>query len=185
MGLRQLAADRPAAHDQQVLGAFGEVEDRLVGEMGHVGQSRHRRRDGPGAGGDDEALRRDAPAVDLDRVRPGEARRTLNDVDAQRPEALDRIDRRDTGNDAVDMAVDRGEIDLGAGRRHTEAPGGAYDLRRMAGRQHRLGRHAAGVEAVAAHRAALDQHGARAELGAAGGDRQAGGPGADHADIDP
>jgi hypothetical protein len=53
----------------------------------------------------------------------------------------------------------------------------------LAGGDQRLRRHAADVEAVAAHLAFLDQHHRHAERGGRGGDRQAAGAGADDAEI--
>ena len=56
-------------------------------------------------------------------------------------------------------------------------------LGRLGRRDQRLRRHAARVQAVAAHLARLDQHDARAHLHGPRRDRQAARPGADHADV--
>ena len=59
MRLRQLEADRPAADDDEMLGAALEFEDRLVGEIGRLGKARDRRHRGGRAGRDHEAPRLD------------------------------------------------------------------------------------------------------------------------------
>ena len=57
MRLRHLEADRAAADDDQMLGQHAVLEDRLVGEIGHVLEAGDRRHGGRRAGGDDEAAR--------------------------------------------------------------------------------------------------------------------------------
>ena len=53
IGLRELDADRPAADDEEALGAaLGEVEDGLVREVGDLVEARDRRHGGARAGGE-------------------------------------------------------------------------------------------------------------------------------------
>jgi hypothetical protein len=177
-------ADRPAADDDQMLGRGLALEDRLVGEVGHRVEPGDRRHRGARAGGEDDALGAHAHIARLDHARADEARGGADHGDAQPLEARLAVHRRDRGDDAVNVVVDLSEVDDGLGYRHAEAAGAARALGGVRGGEQRLRRHAAVVEAVAAHRRLLDQHGARAELRGAGGDGEAARAGADHADID-
>ena len=104
---------------------------------------------------------------------------------AETGEALLGIVRRDRGDDVVDMLVDLGEVDLGAPARRRRTASRLRDrsCARLAGRDQRLRRHAAGIEAFAAHLALFDQHDRHAERGGGRRDRQAAGAGADDADV--
>ncbi len=173
MRLRHLAADRPAADDDEVFGPLGQVEDRLVGEIGdrvEAGDRRHARR---GAGGDDEILRLHRRPVRLDLVLAGEARGGLQHGDAEPFEALDRIIRGDGADDAVHVIVDTPEFHLGLVRDDAEAVAVADRVRRVARGNQGFRGDTAVVEAVAAHLALLDEHRARAHLRRAGRDGQA------------
>ena len=81
------------------------------------------------------------------------------------------------------MIHGRGEVDGGLDRRDAEAAGVAHRLRGVARGDQRLGRHAAVVQAVAAHLGALDQDHARAELRGTGRHGQPRRAGADDAEI--
>ncbi len=72
----------------------------------------------------------------------------------------------------------------GSGRRRPNRAAPRGRLRGMGGGEQRLARHAAEVEAVAAHAVALDQGDAQAELRGDRGDRQAGRAGADHRQVE-
>ena len=43
MGLRQLQPDRPAADNNQMIGAFAQSEDGLIGQERHIRQTGYRR----------------------------------------------------------------------------------------------------------------------------------------------
>ena len=103
--LRELEPDRPRADDEEMLGAALELEDRLVGEIGRLGQSRDRRHRGGRAGRDHEAPRLDLEISDRDGCGIGEARRAGDHVHAEAGEALLRVVRRDRRDDAVHMRV--------------------------------------------------------------------------------
>ena len=93
--LRQFDADRPAADDDQMVRPPAVFEDCLVGEeldRVEAGNGRHHRRR---SGRDDEAPRADLDVPGNDRARVLEARLGLDDMDAERGEALDGIVRRD------------------------------------------------------------------------------------------
>ena len=114
----------------------------------------------------------------------GEPRLGAQHGDAEPFEPLGRIVGRDVGDHPLDAVADRGEIDLRRAHRSTPSCGAAPPQIREPGRgEQRLRRHAAEIQAVAAHRAALDQHDLGAELRRAGGDRQPAGAGADDAQI--
>ena len=129
--LGELAPDRPAADDDEVLGPFCEVEDRLVGEVRRLGEARHRRYRGPRARGEDRPARPDPRPVglDLDPV-PGEARLGLDHGDAQALEALDAVVRGDAGDHAAEVVADVEEVDLGLVAVDAEAGSGADGVRR-------------------------------------------------------
>ncbi len=183
MRLRQLAADRAAAEHDQVLGPLGQIEDRLVGQMRRVREARHRRHRRRRAGRDDEAARAHALAGDLDLPRPDEPRRRPQHADAKTGKPLLGIVGCDRCDHAMDVRVDRREVDRGLVAVHAEAGRGAHRMRRLAGGDQGLRRDAAVVQAVAAHLALFDQHHARAHLDGAGGDRQPTGASADDAEI--
>ena len=104
--LRQLDADRPAADDDQVLDALGVVEDRLVGEVGHLVEARDRRHHRRRAGRDDEAPRLDAVIAGRDRILVDELARGLDHAHAEAREALHRVVGRDRRDHALDVVVD-------------------------------------------------------------------------------
>ena len=92
--------------------------------------------------------------------------------------------RRDRGDDALHVPAHRREIDDRRRRLDAEPPAGSDCVRGMRGGEQRLRRDAAGVEALAAHFAALDQCRAHAELGRDRRDRKPGRAGADHAQVE-
>src|SRR5205814_6796013 len=65
--LGELATDGSRAYDQQPAGQFGECEDRFIGVVAALLQTRNRRLRGSHAGGDDGAVKLDAAAIDCDR----------------------------------------------------------------------------------------------------------------------
>ena len=183
--LSQLAADRAAADHDQVLRPLGQVEHRLVGQVRHFGETRDRRHGGGRAGRDHDPARPNAPPVRLDFLRPDEAGMGADDLDAELLEALLRVVRRDRRDHPFDVVVHAEEVDRGLVAVDAEAPGGANGVRGAARRDQRLGRHAAVVQAVAAHLALLDQHDLGAHLHRAGGNREPARARADHAQIGP
>ena len=183
MGLRHLQADRPAADHDQMAGQGAVGEDRLVGEIARIGQARDRRRRRPRAGRQHDAPALDAMRTGLQFGAADEARLFLQHAHAELLEALDRIVGRDGGDHLVHVIHDAAEIDRGLDRRDAEGRAVALRLRDLGGGDQRLGRHAAIVEAIAAHLGALDQHDAEAELGGARCHDQARRAGADDADI--
>ena len=147
----------------------------------------NRRHDRPRAGRDHEAAGRDLELdplrADDDGLGVAEARLALDHADAKAGEALLGIVRRDRLDDAMDVVVDLGELDDRLRGLDAERPAGAKGLGALARRDHRLRRHAAGVEALAAHPALFDQHHRHAERGCGRRDRQSGGAAANDAEI--
>ena len=182
-GLRHFQADRPGADDDEMLRPLGEIENRLVGEIRPLvesGDRRHRRRR---SGRDHEPARANFDIADNERPAILECRGALDDAHAEPGEALGRIVGRNRGDHAMHVRVHLGEIDRGARRRHAEHAGALHQPRALGRRQQSLRRHAAGVEAVAAHLVLFDQHRRHAERGRGRGNRQAAGAAADHANV--
>ena len=82
MRLAELKPDRPAAEHDEMLNALAHVEDRLVGEIGHLVEAGNRRDERRRPSGDDEAPRADQYASGLDRELVEEACARLDDADA-------------------------------------------------------------------------------------------------------
>ena len=96
----------------------------------------------------------------------------LDDGDAEPLEAGDGIVWCNGRDHAVDVVVHFREIDLGLYRCDAKRLSRAHAIGLPGGGEQRFRRHAAGVEAVAAHRIALDEHGAGAHLRGTGGNGQ-------------
>ncbi len=192
--VRHFQPDRPAAQDQQMRGRLGQVEQGLVGQERHLVEAGDRRHRGAAAGGDDDAPCEDAPvfrrqgsltARIVDRQGGGieETGLAASTVGAEGAVASGGVGRGDRGDHAPHMRAHRVPVDRRRRQVDPEAAGAARRFGRMRRGQQRLGRHAAGVEAVAAHRPALDQRHLEAELGCDRRDRQPGGAGADHGKV--
>ena len=161
--LRQLAADRPATEHRQPLRRLAQPRPQGVagqeGQIGQAGQRRHGRRrtagDDDGAGA--QHLGRTVGGRDLDMPgieQPGTAGAHLH---AQRGVALDRVVRGHRGHRLRHPRHHRAEIRAHR-RGHQPELGRATDLMRQSrSPDQRLARHAAGVQAVAAHVVRLDQ----------------------------
>ena len=182
--LRELEPDRAGADHDEMLRPLAHLEHGLVGEVWRLVETRNRRHRRRRAGRDDEAPRLDLELIaDRDGVRIREARLALDHPHAEPGEALPGIVRRDRRDHLVDVIVDLIEFDAGALRLDAERRRRPQRLGALGRGDHRLRRHAADVEAVAAHLAFLDQHHRHAERGGRGRDRQAAGAGADDAEV--
>ena len=187
--LRELEPDSARAEHDQMLRPLACVEDGLVGEdtgtasMPEIGGT---------AGCEPVAItKRRALISNLTSssgpsttVRPSRNRASPSMTRTRRPvkrslESFGAI----ASIDAVHMVVDLVELDAGLCRLDAERPAVAERLGALARGDHRLRRHAAGVEAFAAHAALLDQHDRHAERRRGGRDRQAGGACADDAKV--
>ena len=161
-GLRQLAADRAAAQHHQPLGALAQLPDVVGGQHLDLVEAGDRRHEGPRAGGDDDGARGQAlhPAVvvrDLHFPGRDDARRALRHVDTQPGVALHRIVRLDLLDDPLHALHHFAEVEVGCGTAHAELLGALHMRQELGRADQRLGRHAAGVQAVAAHRVLLHQ----------------------------
>ena len=187
--LRELEPARARAEDDQVLGPLARVEDVLVGEIRAL---RRCRRSTAPTGCEPVAITK---------------RRALisNLTSSSGPSTTVRASRKRASPSMTRtcMPVKRSLESFGAIASMTRCtwsltwsnstagfasltPNGplvAERLRALARGDHRLRRHAAGVEALAAHPALLDQHHGHAERRRRGRDRQAGGACADDAKI--
>jgi hypothetical protein len=109
--LAQLATDRPAADDDQVVGLVDQVEHRLVGQIGDLVEAGYRRHEGTRAGRHDEALGPDTDRPRLDLVGCDETGHGLDHTHAQTLETLDGIVRCDGCDHSRHMIVDGPEVD--------------------------------------------------------------------------
>ena len=105
----------------------------------------------------------------LHRARVDKPTGVADDLHTKVLEALLAVVGLDPLDGPPDVCHSTGVVDLGLGDRNPQRPGAADQARRMGDVQQGFGRHAADVEAVAPHGAALDQHGFRTQLGRAGG----------------
>ena len=187
-GLRQFAADRAATEHQQTAGQGAQRPQCVRGEQIHRLDAGYRRHEGAGAGGDDDVARgqRARAAVvlgHLDRPRRGDARPRVEAIDTERGVAVHRIMRFDGAHHARDALHHIGEIELRARLAHAERLR-MRDLRQQPRRaDQRLRRHAAGVQAVAAHAVLLDQRHLRLHCGTDVGGDQTGTAAADHQQV--
>ena len=90
---------------------------------------------------------------------------------------------RERGDHLLDVVVDAAEIDLGLVRRHPEGGGHAYGLGPRRGGRQRLGWDAAEMESCPAHAVGFDQNNGRAIAAGRLGGGEAGGSGADDANV--
>ena len=151
-------------HDE-MLDPLAHVEDRLVGEIGHLVEPGDRRNLRHRAGGDDESPRANQHAPGLDRELVEEVRLSLDHAHAQAGHALDGVVRRDRGDDAMHMVMHAAMVDLRLDDVDAEIGGGAHGVGALAGGEQRLGGDAAIIETVPAHAPLLDEHHGYAELG--------------------
>ena len=173
--LRQLAADRTAAEDDEALRLHTHLPEVLGGAVRDLGEPRDRRHERGGAGGDDDVARRQRASVHLDRPRRDDACAALDDVDAKPAVALGGVVRLDLGDDPLDALHRRGEVEPVRGLGDAVVARVADVVDELGRADQRLRGHAAGVEAVTAHRALLDQRHLGADGGAdVGGDEPAG-----------
>ena len=183
MRLRQFGADGAAADDDQMVRPGVQLEHRLVGQVGHRIQPGDRRHHRGGSRRDDKTLGLYPFAARFQFVGRHEAPFGLDHVHAQTCEAFYRIVRFNGGDNAADMLAQRRVIDLRRHRFHPEPVAVLHDIGGMRRRDQRLGRHAAVVQAVAAHPGPFHQRNAGAHLRGSGRDTEPPGPGADNADI--
>jgi hypothetical protein len=189
-GLGQLEPDRPRADDNEVRGRDREVEHRLVGEVRRLLESGNRRQRGRRAGGNDEASRPDLDVLagrlrHRHRARIAKARRPCDHVHTERGKAPDGIVGRNRRDHLVDVGVNAREVDLDPSGRDAEHLPARDGMRVPRHRNQRFRRHAAAVEAVAAHLSFLDQHDRHTEGSRGRRHREPARSGPDHADVRP
>ena len=182
-GLRQFDTRRAAAEDHQTRRQARDIENALVGQRPHQFDAGDGGQGGGGAGGDDEAARLDDAVARLAGVARDEFGSGADHPHPHRGEARGGIIGRDGGDHLLHVPLRQNEIDARLPCRNAEQARLPHGMGGMARRDQRLGRHAAVIEAVAAHRAFLHQHGGDAERGSGGGRRQSAGACADDAEI--
>ncbi len=182
--LRELDADVAAAEDQKRGGKGILVQERYVVEESVLHEPFDRWDGGPGAGGDDDVVRGQPPAIDVDLAARRQRGLAEDHLDAECAELFRII----VMLDGVALRAHRIHHRL---RRHARRPGfqavgiGMLHLVNETRRGHqRFGRHAAGPEAVAAQLLPLDQRNLASEARAAGSGNQPGRPSADDDDVE-
>lgn len=158
MGLGQFQTDRSATDNEEPAGQPLSFEDGLVGQVGNLVQTGDGRHLGRGSGRDDETPGTDAGVPGLDGSLVEEARLRLDHPDAQRSETLDRVIGSDRFDHALHMTVHSREIDFGLHAAHPERRGMTHAFGELGRCDQRLGRHAAIIQAIAAHASALDEN---------------------------
>ena len=182
--LRHFQTDRSTADDNEMRGQHVEIENGFVGETRSAVETRDRRQSRRRTGGDDKTAGANFKLIgDGDGALVLERRVPLDHAHAQSGKALGRIDWRDRGDHALHMRAHLSEIDRHRRRAHTERRAALYGMRMLGRRQQRLRRHAAGVEAVAAHFVIFDQHDGDAERGRRRSHRQPAAAAANHTNV--
>jgi hypothetical protein len=160
-GLAELAADRPAAENDEPARLLGEVPDRLarqrigLAEALDAGHARARARGYQGRAVPD------LPAVHGDRPGTRERAASLDHVDAVAAEAFCRVVRLDGPPRRVHARQHARKVDVWLRRLEAERVGTAHLVRQVGGRDEALARDAARPEAVASQAPALDDDDAR------------------------
>ncbi len=183
MRLRHLDADRPAADDHEMLWPVRRPEYAFIGKIRNAVQARDRRDCRTRSGRHHDAARLDPNVAGFDLRGADEPRLALDDADSEPGEALDRVHRLYGGDGGADMRMHGSEVDRRLVPIDAEDRRAAYGRCRLGGGQEGLGRHAAIVEAVAAHLALFDEHDGGAHLRGAGSHGKPAGTRTDHADV--
>ena len=181
--LCQLAADGSTAEHQQALRQLPQLPDRVTGQVARTVQSWNRGHQRPRTGGDDQAARGQPLPSDLDLPRAHHSGLAGDDLHTQTGVALDRVVRSDPRDHLLHPCHGVREIKLGGHRAHTVALALATLGEQAGGAQKGLGRHATGVQAVASHRALLDQSDTRLHGCGDVGRHQSGRAGPDHQQV--
>jgi hypothetical protein len=155
--LRQFSADGTRADHGQARRQACQIPDLFIGEMARFGQPGNRRRRRSRAGGNHRLAEVQGLAVDLDAVLAGEAGVAQKHVDAQFGHPVHRVVRAEIGAHPAHALHDLAEVDRHTVHLHAELARPRNLAQHLRGTDHRLGGHAAYVEAVAAEEMAFDQ----------------------------
>ena len=185
--LRQLTADRPAAQHDQPAGLLRQGPQVFGGENVDLVDTGDRRHERPRAGGDNNIAGGQGAlalgGVHGDFPGRGDARAALHAIHAQLGVTLHRIVGLDLADHLMDARHDVGEIEARRDAGEAVALRLLLQVRQPRALDQCLGRHAAGIQAVAAHLAFLDQRDTGFHRGGDIGAHQPGGAGADHHQI--
>ena len=155
--LRQFAAARPAAEHDEPGGQFAQFPDGVRRVAASFRQAGNRQSDRRSARGDDDVAGGDVALAHAHGVRGRDGGVAHDAVHAEGGVAFHRVVGRDLLDGALDAFHHRAEIELH--RRPLEAvlPGARRVGKHLRRTQQGLARHAARIQAVAAHAVALDQ----------------------------
>jgi hypothetical protein len=181
--LGQLAADRPAPHDQEPAGRLLALEHRLVGQEPGLPEARNLGDRGAAAGGQHDVARPENGPADRDGVRGFEGGLPEEDVDAEPLEPLGRIVRGDPRPHVLQSPDDAAVIHRHAGGIERLKAGAAHPGGGARRGDERLARDAAVVQAVAPHQVALHEGDAPPQAGRSGRGHEARGAAPDDHDV--
>ena len=181
--MRQFEADTSSADNNEMLGSFLQIENGFAGEKRSAIESGNRGNDGLRSRSNNETARANLEVARRHRSRILELRMRADDPNAQPGESLHGVRWLYRRDDRMHVVAHLGEIDADILNLEPERGRAADGLGPSRRRQQRFRRNGSGVETVAAHRLAFDQHGWHAEGSRGRGDRQAAGARADHANI--
>ena len=168
------------------VGRSDSEKNRLVREVGHIGQSRYCRCSGPGAGRDHGLGKPERFLADVHDVGSGECGVADENIDPEVTKACGRIVRADVGPKSSHPFHDRRKVDDNAAEKgNSEFRGGACIRRRTRCSDQRLGRDAPDVEAIPAEHMPFDQGDTCAQAARTGRRYESGGATTDHHQVVP
>ena len=187
-GLGQFTADRATAEDDQPPRQFAQFPDVVRGQVADFLDARDGWQEGAGAGGDDDAARRQPLRIAIgsgyfDFPRRDDPGRAVHDIDAEPGVALGRVVRLDRPDHRLHPFHDGGEVEVGARRGDAEFVRTRHVRQQPCRADQRLRRHAAGIEAITAQLVLFDQRHPGLDCGSDVRSHQPGAAAADDHDI--
>ena len=158
-------------------------EDRLVGEVGHAGETWNGGELRRGTRGDHKTARPDAVLAGNHALAVDKLGRGGDHLDVEPGEPFNRVIGCNGGDHRLHMVVYRAMVDGRLYRRNAKHSRRAHGVGALGGGQQRLRGHTTIVEAVAAHLVLLNEHDGHAELRRRRGDRKPAGATPDNAQI--
>mmetsp|Transcript_24038 Transcript_24038/g.44238 ORF Transcript_24038/g.44238 Transcript_24038/m.44238 type:complete len:263 (-) Transcript_24038:1064-1852(-) len=183
MRLCHFHADGPAADDQQVIGAFAQIPQAFVGQVGHRINTLDRRDKGAGPCGDYNAPGRDDRVASLHLFVRNEVPKFTDHLNTKPLEPFLAVHRLNLCNYITHVVLGCGVVDLRHRISHAVDGGMGLAIGHLAAGNQRLGGHAAVVQAITAHLVPFEQDNLCPHLAGPGGHRQAARSGANHQNI--
>ena len=133
------------------------MPDIVGGEIAVLFQSGNGRHERTGPGGNDDVTRGQRLAIHLDGIRGNDAPLALDDVNAECLVTRDGVMRLHLSYHSLYSVHDVGEVEIRAGGSDPELGRTLELCQKFRRAQQRLGRHTAGIQAVAAHAMLFNQ----------------------------